>query len=118
MIKKNILWLMFIFLLLPAKLVFSNEIPNLDGTWKRNLGNDRIITIRFNGNNGVLTRPNGQNIPFTLKMSESHIEISMRILFIRIESVITYTLSSDKRELHLKTSDPRLNALDGDYVKQ
>ena len=118
MIKKNILWIMFIFILLPAKLVFSNEIPNLDGTWKRNLGNDRIITIRFNGNNGVLIRPNGQNIPFTLKMSESHIEISLRILFIRIESDITYTLSTDQRLLNLKTSDPRFKDLDGDYVKQ
>ena len=116
--KRNILWLTFIFLLLPVKLAFSNELPKLDGTWKRSLGNNRIITLRFNGNNGVLIRPNGQNIPFTLIMSEKDITISMRIMFIRIESIITYTLSTDQRLLNLKTSDPRFKDLDGDYVKQ
>jgi len=109
---------MFIFLLLPAKLAFSNGMPNLDGTWKRSLGNDRIITLRFNGNNGVLIRPNGQNIPFTLIMSERDIKISVRIMFIRIESVIAYTLSTDQRLLNLKASDPKLNDLDGDYLKE
>jgi len=109
---------MLIFLLLPVKLAFSNERPNLDGTWKRSLGNDRIITLRFNGNNGVLIRPNGQNIPFTLIMSESDIKISVRIMLLRIESVIAYTLSTDQRLLNLKASDPRFKDLDGDYVKE
>jgi len=116
--KKNALVFIFLFLLLPAKLAFSSGIPNLDGTWKRSLGNDRIITLRFNGNNGVLIRPNGQNIPFTLIMSERDIKISVRIMFLRIESVIAYTLSTDQRLLNLITSDPRFKDLDGDYVKE
>jgi len=109
---------MFIFLLLPAKLAFSIETPSINGTWKRSLGNDRIITLRFNGNNGALIRPNGQNIPFTIIMSERDIKVSVRIMFIRIESVITYTLSADQRLLNLKASDPRFKDLDGDYVKE
>ena len=117
-VKRNTIWLMLIFLLISAKLAFSDGIPNLDGTWKRSLGHDRIITIHFNGNHGVLIRPNGQNIPFTLIMSERDIKISLRIMFIRIESVIAYTLSTDQKLLNLKASDPRFKDLDGDYVKE
>ena len=109
---------MLIFLLLPAKLAFSKEIPNLNGTWKRSFGNGRIITLRFNGNNGALIRPNGQSIPFTIILSERDIKVSVRIMFIRMESVITYTLSTDQRLLNLKASDPRFKDLDGDYVKE
>jgi hypothetical protein len=116
--KRNTLWLMLIFLLLPAKLAFSNGIPNLNGTWKRSFGNDRIITFRLNGNNGAIIRPNGQSIPFTIIVSERDIKVSVRILFIRMESVATYTLSTDQRVLNLKASEPRFNALDGDYVKE
>jgi len=109
---------MFVFLLLPAKLAFSSGIPNINGTWKRSLENGRIITLRLNGNNGALIRPNGQNIPFTIIMSERDIKVSVRILFIRMESVITYTLSTDQRLLNLKANDPRFKDLDGDYVKE
>ena len=116
--KRNTLWLMFVLLLLPAKLAFSIETPNINGTWKRNFGNDRTITFRLNGNNGAIIRPNGQSIPFTIIVSERDIKVSVRILFIRMEGVVAYTLSTDQRVLNLKASESRFKALDGDYEKE